>query len=86
MKAHITVVLVGAVGVTVEGAGLPVCGPACVSQAEVCVQLLIQVQQVFLWMSKTQTPLPLQSKTNQNEHNFNRRISLRNTNFAFSGS
>lgn len=40
--------------VAVESARLSVCGPASVSEAKVCAQLLVQVQRVFLWTSKTQ--------------------------------
>lgn len=46
-----TVVFVRAMGVAVDGAGLAVCGPAGVSQAEVCVELLFQVQRIFLCVS-----------------------------------
>lgn len=46
-----TVVFVRAMGVAIEGAGLAVCGPAGVSQAEVCVELLFQVQGIFLCVS-----------------------------------
>lgn len=46
-----TVVFVRAMGVAVDGAGLAVCGPAGVSQAEVCVELLFQVQWIFLCVS-----------------------------------
>lgn len=38
-----TVVLVGSVRVTVDGAGLPVCGPAGVCDAKVCVQLCVKI-------------------------------------------
>lgn len=43
-----TIVFVRAMGVAVDGAGLAVCGPAGVSQAEVCVELLFQVQRILL--------------------------------------
>lgn len=46
-----TIVFVRAMGVAVDGAGLAVCGPAGVSQAEVCVELLFQVQRIFLCVS-----------------------------------
>lgn len=44
---RVTIVLVGALRVAVDGARLSVCGPASVSDAKVCVQLLIQVHRVF---------------------------------------
>lgn len=49
---HITIILVRAMRVAVDSAGLSVCGPASVSNAKVCEQLLVQVQGVFLWTSK----------------------------------
>lgn len=49
LSASVTVVFVGAVRVAVDDAGLPVRGPASVSDAEVREELLVQVQQVFLW-------------------------------------
>lgn len=49
---HITIVLVRAMRVAVESAGLSVCGPASVSNSKVCEQLLVQVQWVFFWTSK----------------------------------
>lgn len=45
---HITIILVRAMRVAVKSAWLSVCGPASVSDAKVCAQLLIQVQRVFL--------------------------------------
>lgn len=45
----VTIVLVGAVRVAVDDAGLSVRGPASVSDAEVGEQLLLQVQRIFLW-------------------------------------
>lgn len=44
----VTVVLVGAVRVAVDDAGLSVRGPAGVSDAEVREELLLQVQEIFL--------------------------------------
>lgn len=52
----VTVVLVGAVRVAVDDAGLSVRGPAGVSDAEVCEELLLQVQRVFLWRRKGTHP------------------------------
>ena len=49
---RVTVVLVGAVRVAVDDAGLSVRGPASVSDAEVCEELLLQVQRVSLWRRK----------------------------------
>lgn len=51
---HITIILVRAMRVAVESARLSVCGPASVSKAKVCEQLLVQVQQVFFCRSRTQ--------------------------------
>lgn len=45
---HVTIILVRAVRVAVDGARLSVCGPASVSDAKVRAQLLVQVQRVFL--------------------------------------
>lgn len=45
---HITVIFVRAMRVAVDSARLAVCGPASVSKAKVCEQLLVQVQRVFL--------------------------------------
>lgn len=45
---HITVIFVRAMRVAVDSARLAVCGPASVSDAKVCEQLLVQVQRVFL--------------------------------------
>lgn len=50
----VTVVLVGAVRVAVDDAGLPVRGPASVSDAKVGKELLLQVQRIFLWRCKRQ--------------------------------
>lgn len=50
---HVTVILVGAVRVAVDGTRLSVCRPASVSDAKVCAQLLVQVQRVFLWTHET---------------------------------
>lgn len=47
-----TVVLVRALRVAVEGAGFSVRGPARVSQAKVCGQLLLKVQGVVFWSGK----------------------------------
>lgn len=49
---RVTVVLVGAVRVAVDDAGLSVRGPASVSDAEVREKLLLQVQWIFLWRRK----------------------------------
>lgn len=46
---RVTIVLVGAVRVAVDDAGLSVCGPASVSDAKVREELLLQVQRIFLW-------------------------------------
>lgn len=42
-----TIFLVGAMRVAVDSTRLSVCGPASVSNAEMCVKLLVQVQGVF---------------------------------------
>ena len=47
MCVYLTIVFVGAVRVAVECARLSVCGPACVRDAKVHVQLLLQIHRVF---------------------------------------
>lgn len=48
----VTIILVRAVRVAVDDAGLSVRGPASVSNAKVREELLLQVQRVFLWKHK----------------------------------
>lgn len=48
----VTIIFVRAVRVAVDDAGFSVRGPASVSNAKVLVELLLQVQRVFLWTHK----------------------------------